>query len=385
MLSELKRIVGAQNASAGAEHLLAYARDSSQIVGKARAVVWPGNATQVQALIGYARKRDVVLTPRGAGTGMCAGAVPFDGIAVDLSRMNALRISGRTCECGPGVVLDALNSALAQHSLSFPVQPSSHSVCSIGGAISTNASGFRTMKYGKMDAWVEEITAVDGNGDVVTAHGNDMKKFCGTEGTVGIITSAKLRLLEGAPAFARRIYEFSDYGKMLEKAAELQKNKSLAALEFLDARCSELLGIGHGTTLLAEFEDGEEDASAANAWRLREGMGAVLSAAGYPLSEDPFVPQERIAELLQWLRERRIPAFGHIASGVLHPRFAADDSEAIRRMYKLVEKLGGCVYGEHGIGAKKVGYVDGAFAERICGLKAKHDPAGILNRGKIVC
>jgi FAD/FMN-containing dehydrogenase len=116
----------------------------------------------------------------------------------------------------------------------------------------------------------------------------------------------------------------------------------------------------------------------------REPLGPYLTSMGYTIMEDPYVPLDKIDELLDWLYSNNVPVFGHIGIGVIHPRFKPDQKDMIYEMFGLVKRLGGDVSGEHGIGLAKKDYVDPSRIEHLTMLKNKYDPNNVLNRGKLI-
>lgn len=359
--------------------LLACSFDASEQRGRASAVVFPKNEREVVNVVRFARDTGKTLVPRGGGTGLAGGAVPKDAIVVDLSKMCNIEIKGSVATVGAGVILDELNKALEGHGLVFPVQPSSHAVATIGGMVSTNAEGNHAIRWGRVGDWVDKIEAVDGEGNVVSS-----MDFCGTEGTLGIITKVKLKLCRPPERSSLSVFRVESYSELEKKINEL--SGGVIALEFLDKKTSRLLGES-GMVLLAEFEGEGGELSgkeSCETWRLRDGAYPVLAAEGYPMIQDPKMPRENIVEFLRWLENEDIPVFGHVGIGTLHPCFKMGDSKKVRRMMEKVKEMGGAVTGEHGYGLSKKEFVPENFKKSIGELKLKYDPQNIINRGKIV-
>ena len=383
----LKRQFG-EKASIDELERVAYSTDASQIDGNAVAVVWPENKEDVYKLVRYAHRKDMKITPRGAGTGLVGSAVPQDSIVMDVSRMDrviSIDIKSKTVIVEPGIVLDELNKALESHGLVFPVLPASHAVCTIGGMISTNAAGMRSVNYGRMIDWIDELEIIDGMGRMFNAKGDKIKNFCGTEGTIGIITKAKLNLTEPENKRSMDYLKFETINGMLKKYNSLAKD-NLIAVEYINKSAAKLAGLAPYFHLFIEYKSmtGEifNNNQIENIWDIRKQTGVKLSAEGYTLKEDPKVPQDKIPDLMRWLEENEVPSFGHLGIGVIHPRFK--DSKLIDEMYRLVLELRGEVTGEHGIGLKKKKYMDYKLRERLTRLKASYDPKNILNPGIMI-
>jgi FAD/FMN-containing dehydrogenase len=275
-----------------------------------------------------------------------------------------------------------LNEELKHHGLVFPVKPASHRVCHIGGAAATNAAGERAIKYGKMSEWIESVEVVLADGKVMWT---EPEPFVGSEGIYGVITKLKLKLTKPAKMRSISVFDIGSNKELLEKIKEL-RSKAIS-IEFINKKASEIAGFGRIDKLLVEFEDesGEikDKEKIEKLWEQREGMGPILTSAGYVVMEDPRIPEEKMGEFLDWLEERGIPAFGHVAYGIVHPRFKRD-SGMIEELFVFVQKIGGEVSGEHGIGLTKKKYLDENKKAEIKKLKEKYDPKSILNRGKVI-
>lgn len=362
---------------------LIYSFDASNMEGKPYAIVWPETKEDVHRTILYAIRHHLTIVPRGAGTGLVGGAVPMDSIVIDFSRMNNFEILGEYALVEPGVVLDDLND---KSDISLPVIPSSHKVCTIGGMIATNAQGMRGIKYGRMCDWIEELEVFDGDGKNIKIKKDNVKDFCGREGTTGIIVKAKIRLTDNIKGNSLSLLSFDNIGSVIEKVKEL-KGEDLTALEFLDKQTSLLAGFDEKNHLIIEYngDEGQIDdrEEIKQIWEARDSIGPKLTAEGLPVIGDPKLDLDNLGKLLVWFKRNRIPCFGHIGVGIVHPHFKPNDPR-IDEMFSIVKDLKGDISGEHGVGLLKKKYVGKEYAEEIRGLKLKYDPKNILNRGKII-
>ncbi len=389
-MSALNEIVGKENVLESKIDLVVYGSDASMAEGKAKTIVLPTTVEQVQKIVRYARRTNANLVIRGAGSGLSGGAVPQDSIVVDLSklnRINEINKKEKYAVVQAGVVLDDLNEAL-EPELCFPVKPNSHSVATIGGMISTNAAGNNAIKYGWTINWVSQLLVIDGSGKMFDVKGDDVRMFCGKEGTTGIIVEAKLRLTEKVETKSMEHLKFSDIDEMLKAVGVYRDKKSVASLEFFNRVCAELSGADKMHHLLVGFESDEGSIKKPDEmdvlWKLREGLGPVSSGAGFSVMEDPKIPEGVLGDFLKWVDERGLPCFGHIGVGIFHPRFKRGDDGQIKEMFEFVRKIGGKVSGEHGIGLTKKAYAEKEEIEEIKKLKSEFDPDNILNRGKII-
>jgi FAD/FMN-containing dehydrogenase len=387
-MNQLIKILEKENISTNKLDRLAYSTDASQVSGNAVAVIWPENKQQIQKIIRYVVKNKLNLVPRGAGTGLAGAAVPQDSVVLDFSRMNKIleiNIKKGYCIVQPGVVLDDLNYILQSKDLFFPIIPSSHAVCQLGGMIATNAAGNKAIKYGKTINWVEELEIIDGTGRLFKTKAVD--NWVGKEGTTGIITQAKLKLTKPLTNTSLTFYKFDETENVAKKVKEIKNKKTIVAIEFINKLAAKLSNL-NGNHLLVEYESDEGKISdpkqIEKIWRIREDLGPVLTSNGYVFMEDPLVPIEHMSEFLQWLDTNQIPTFGHIGIGVLHPRFRKQETHLISEMFAMVKTLNGSVTGEHGIGLNKKQFADKKLVKKIKKLKQKYDPDNILNKGKII-
>ncbi len=366
---------------------LVYASDASALEGKTRAVVWPGNSREVQRIVEFATKGGIDLIPRGGGTGLAGAVIPQNSIVLDFSRMNnILEVGKNYVTVEPGIILDHLNKEVKKHGLFFPVIPSSHAVCTIGGMIACNAAGVRAIKYGKMRDWIEELEVVTGNGEIINVKGDQIDDFCGTEGTAGIITKTRLRVTEPLKEFSASIFRFANSGELVEKVKEVIKNKEVIAVEYMDKLTAKLSNDEGKFFLFVEYgsDEGEirDEKEIAERMKNRTILGQTLASKGYIVVEDPEIPMDRLPEFLNWLDSKEIPNYGHIGIGIIHARVKKGYNPG--EFYEKVQELGGDVSGEHGVGIMKKGYVNEKFRDKIRRLKERYDPGGILNGGKII-
>lgn len=381
---KLEKEIGKEKISEEEIDLKAYASDATQIRGKAKFITWPENEEDVKVIVKYCIENSLNITPRGGGTGLAGGAAPENSVVIDMSRMNKIETKGDEIIAEAGVVLEDLNYTTEKF---FPVTPGSKKSCTIGGMIATNAAGMRSIKYGKMENWVEELEIIDGNGDKLKIGKEKIKDFCGKEGTTGIIIKAKLRTIEKPKKRSMSILEFQDITKTLEKVRELKKDKEISAIEYIDKITSKLAKLEEKHHLIVEYENEEgeikEEKKMQEIWNMRDGLYPIVAKEGHIVIEDPKLELENIKEMLEWLEINGIPTFGHIGMGIIHPHFKKN-SEKIEEMFKIVKKLKGETTGEHGIGIVKKEYLEKEKKEEIKKIKEIYDKKNIMNLGKVI-
>jgi glycolate oxidase subunit GlcD len=446
--SELSRLVGA-------EHVLSplpgspYNSDASRrrgLEGRAEAVVLPGSAEEVAAVVGWCYAHDVPVVPRGGGTGLTGGAVPTEGgVVCSLERLRRVReLEPGLWRIFPeaGVSTRHVQRLARENGLFFAPDPGAAEQSQIGGNAATNAGGPHALKYGVTGAWVAGVEAVLAPGELVQVGGwadkdvagYDLKSLLiGSEGTLGVITAIRLRLLPAPQArialvvfLATRAQGCAAIGDVF--AAGLRPS----VLDFLDGETVALLAASYpgevpahaGFALIVEVDGthaeaqaqreallellGEhaiavhEPADAQALWRWRDGFNPAMTAVrGAKVSEDVVFPMERLAEGLDGFEQIatrhgvRSCSFGHGGEGNVHATVLVDPAreeeldaaEAVgEELFSLVVALGGSIAGEHGIGWLKRGRLESQWEERALELheeiKRAFDPKGLLNPGK---
>jgi FAD/FMN-containing dehydrogenase len=252
--------------------------------------------------------------------------------------------------------------------------------------IATDAAGLRAIRYGTMGDWVEEASLIDGLSRTTKLHGERLADAVGHEGVTGFIVEASVRL---EPLPAQRsvsIRSFESVAELLVYREMVSSDPTLTALEYLNGQAAEAVGWPPVSHLLVEFNSSHGDVDdperVAAAWLHRAELYPRLAGKGYSVIEDPQVFSDGLAALLDWLEEEGIPAFGHLGLGIVHPCFRLDDKR-ISELYEQVAAWNGRVSGEHGVGLKKMPWVNETFRSEIRRLKRDYDPMGILNRGKL--
>jgi len=439
MLKDLARIVGAGAVLPGTTS--AYLADASAVMGlrgRADAVVLPTDAEQVAAVVAWCYAHDVAITPRGGGSGYAGGAVPLDGgVVLSLERLTRVRSFDPLLwriEAEAGVTTATIQRLARENGLAFPPDPGAAEQSQLGGMIATNAGGPHCFKHGVTRAWVTGLEVVLAPGELVRLGGPTRKDvagydlvslLCGSEGTLGVVTAAWLRLIP-APAVALAVAGF--YPSTREGCDALERVLASgvvpAVAEYLDgatlrAAAATFPGeVPAGAAFLlvceADGSPAERDAlrdalgggavevEAAALWRWRSGVShAVAAQRGGKLSEDVAVPVDRLAEAIDAVlgigARHGLDAcsWGHAGDGNLHATFLLDPGDAeqlaraetaVEELFALAIALGGTVSGEHGLGWLKRGQLRRQWAPAAVAahdaVKAALDPKGLFNPGK---
>jgi glycolate oxidase subunit GlcD len=418
------------------------ATESRAIQGRAEAIVLPDDARGIAAVLAWCYEHDVPLVPRGGGTGYAGGAVPLEGgvvLGVERLRDGVVVEPAHWRMWAPAGLRTAEVRRLArENGLLFPIDPGAAESSRLGGNIATNAGGPHSFKYGVTGAWVMGLEVALAPGEVVQLGGPVRKDVAGydlrallvgSEGTLGVVTGAWLRLVpapEAAlPVVARypgsaagcaaiaRVFASGLQPATLEFLDELavavarpetpgflviaEADGTAAAARALSAELVEVLGDG-----ALDVHAPRERSAVAALWRWREGVSlAVTAQRGGKLSEDIVVPVERLGEAVAGSREIAAAhglatcAWGHAGDGNLHATFMIDRGDpdelaraeaAAQELFALAIRCGGSVSGEHGIGLVKRGALadqwPAAVVELHEAIKRLFDPKDLLNPGK---
>jgi glycolate oxidase subunit GlcD len=447
--SDLTALLGAESVLPDVpSHFLVDATESRGIRGGADAVVLPETTEDVARAMAWCYAHGIPVVPRGGGTGFAGGAVPVEGAVVlgleRLRQVRAVEPLAWRMHVEAGVPTATVRRLARESGLLFPPDPGAAEQSHIGGNIATNAGGPHAFKYGVTGEWVLGVEAVVPPGEVVTfggpvrkdAAGYDLASLMvGSEGTLGVITAAWLRLVP-APETTLSVAGFYPSVERGCEAIEeiVGSGVAVAALEFLDggaltaAAPSFPGGVPEGGAFLvladadgspAEAARVRDDAvevlgrgalrvdapsvqKAAAIWSWRDGVSlAVTARLGGKLSEDVVVPFERLREAIEGTLEigarhgLEASSWGHAGDGNLHATFmfAREDEEAVARaeaaadeLFSLAVTLGGSISGEHGIGLTKRGRLALQWSPRAlalhCAVKQAFDPENLLNPGK---
>jgi glycolate oxidase subunit GlcD len=441
LAADLAGLVGGEHVRHDA-HFLADASQAMGLRGEAAAVVLPGDAAEVAEVVAWCYERGVAIVPRGGGTGYAGGAVPLDPAAVVLAldrldRVRAFDPGLWRMEAEAGVTTGTVARLARENGLFFPPDPGAAEQSQLGGNIATNAGGPHCFKYGVTREWVSGVEAVIAPGELVR-FGGPLRKdvagydltglLCGSEGTLGIVTSAWLRLLPAPNLQLPVVGAFAGVAEGCEAIERVLASGVVpATIEYLDAGALAASaatfpgGLPAGTAFLVvcEADTSPEDAAelaealagelgrgvtpeARELWRWRDGVSlAVTARRGGKLSEDVAVPLDRLAEGIAGtveVAERHGLegcSWGHAGDGNLHSTFLLEPGDqaqlarahaAVEELFALAIALGGSVTGEHGLGWLKRGQLRHQWGAAAVGaheaVKAALDPKGLFNPGK---
>ena len=453
LASDLTALLGRDRVSTLPEVLQTHSIDKWHASAPPDVVVLAKEREDVVKTLRYASAHGIPVTTRGAGVGYVGGCVPVrGGIVLSVrgrDRILEINPADGVAVVQPGVILGDLQAAVLKRGWYYPPDPASLKECSIGGNIATNAGGPRCLKYGVTRHYVLGLEVVLASGEVLRTGGRCHKNktgfdligmFVGSEGLLGVVTEATLRLIPHPPARATFSASFATFAAAADAVQTILDAGYLpAALEIADAFTLEAARAYPGNTAAPKGEahllldiDGQPDAVNADAaslmhllgtlspvsltvahddatcdelWEIRRSFSYSLRATGLvKLNEDIVVPRGRLVDLAAFSKQLQeesgfaVASFGHAGDGNIHVNIMVDqaviDGEperveaALDRLFRQVLDWGGAITGEHGIGlAKKRWYPDAVSPvaqdvhER---LKRALDPLGILNPGKFV-
>jgi glycolate dehydrogenase FAD-linked subunit len=452
IIAQLAEITGKDGVLSSPEDLAVYSYDGTFVEHLPEVVLLPRTTDQVCRVVQLAASERIPVVTRGMGSGLAAASVPLQGgIVLSLTRMNRiLEIDevNTTAHVEAGIVTADLQAAVEKVGLFYPPDPSSNKHSTIGGNIACNAGGPRCLKYGVTGDYVLGLTIVLADGRILRTGGKlikdvvgyDLKAlFTGSEGTLGIITEALLRLV-AKPKFARTALvdfpELNDASRSVNviltagitpATLELMDETALACIEEayhlglpLDVEASLLVETDGADedTVVREIDAiagiccgcgarrvrvAKDETERASLWKARRSVSPALARkAPNKLGEDITVPRGAIPEAIRQLKAVSakyglpIVIFGHAGDGNLHPNILfdkhnPDDWNKVEQMaaeeFEIALRLGGTLSGEHGVGALKRPYIGSALGAVSVDvqkkIKAALDPLNILNPGKI--
>ena len=452
VLAQLKHILPASEVSFAHSVLAEHAGDKWFAAHNPDAVVLPRSTKSVSTLLRFANRHNLPVTPRGAGHGYVGGCVPIrGGIVLSLARMNRIKeinAADFVAVVQAGVNTQALQQEVEKHGLFYPPDPASRAENTIGGNIITNAGGPRCLKYGVTRDYVLGLEVVLADGTVLRLGGRTHKNktgfelhrlFVGSEGLLGVVTEATLKLLPLPPyraclaigfgsmrAAVRSLHAILAAG-FLPAALELADSFTLAAafkrtgserlrgcrahlIVELDGQVSSVRGeiaqlrriIAAQRPLFVEIGLGQDKCEAV--WQIRREFSYALRDTGLTkLNEDVVVPRGRLEDLfafaarLQRKHGLAVACFGHAGDGNIHTNVMVDFNQpgakrrseaALDELFQQIIAWGGSITGEHGIGLAKKRWWPLAVSKQVRDLhrtvKQALDPRGILNPGKFV-
>jgi glycolate oxidase len=415
------------------------------------AVVLPESTAEVAALVTIAARHRIPIVPRGAGSGLSGGAAGIDGgLTIAFTKMDRILeidTANLVVVTQPGIINAELKKAVAEQGLFYAPDPASYEICSIGGNLGTNAGGLCCVKYGQTRDSVLGLEVVLADGSVIRTGGRNIKDvagyalthlFVGSQGTLGLITEATLRLRPAPPARATLLAFFDSLDAAGDAVAAIAtRGLNPVTLELMDQATIVAVDDAHGLGLdrearamlliesdlpgaAADTELDEAEAACKEAgstslvraadaqegdW-LRQARRLALRALerqGTVRMEDVGVPRSRVTQLLVAIDRIcadhgvRVATFGHAGDGNLHPNFIFDHddpraeemTERVRdEIFHAALELGGTVTAEHGIGTSRRAFLElqrGPGAVRVMrAIKTALDPDGILNPGKVL-
>ncbi len=432
-LDHAAALLGARGLTRDAELMAPWLSDwRGRYHGRALALAMPASTREVSEVVRLCARHGVPIVPQGGNSGMSGGATPDDSgraLLLSLRRMNAIRAfepPARTITCEAGVILQTVHEAAAAQGLRFPLTLGGKGSATVGGLIATNAGGTQVLRHGTMRAQVLGLEAVLADGGVIDTltplrkdnRGFDLKQLLiGSEGTLGIVTAATLRLL---PALGGRTVAWAGLGSIADArelliACEAAAGEALEGFEVipaqalaavlrhvpgaraplsgehawhalielaapageadrLPARAEAILAAALADGLIADATIAASEAQADAFWRLRDEIAPAERAIGPAMQHDISVPVERMAEFVTMAVpevEARFPgtrgvAFGHLGDGNVHfhvlaPPGAvagqwelAEGKRISAHVHDLVARWGGSLSAEHGIGQMKL-------------------------------
>ncbi|MCE5247241.1 MAG: FAD-linked oxidase C-terminal domain-containing protein [Candidatus Polarisedimenticolia bacterium] len=453
IVNELKKLLGEEHVLTTPEDKACYAFDATADMPShfPDAVLFPGSTEEIQGVMRLASRTKTPVYVRGSGTNLSGGTIPLEGgLVLSTARLNKILevdAENLTATVQPGVVIQALNDAVAPHGLIYPPDPGTVTTATMGGSTAECSGGLRGLKYGVTKHYIMGLEIVLADGEKFRCGGKTVKNvsaydlvklFVGSEGTLGVITEITVKLIPAPPARKAMLAVFADMDAAAKTITGIIAAKVIpATMEILDRitieTVEEYAKVGLPTDaeaiLLIEVDGlpevvereaeavvavcrgfggdvrvAKDDAERDKVWAARRAaLPALAQKSPTTVLEDATVPRSKIPEMLRALKEIAakhgllIGTFGHAGDGNLHPTILCDErnAEEMERVHKAVDeifevavRLGGTLSGEHGIGVAKRKYLEWEFGktgvEVLRKIKTALDPDFILNPDKIV-
>lgn len=455
LINKLSKIVGKNNVISDLEGIYAYSFDCAHIPFSKeypKVVVFPEDTFQVSEIVKIANKYQIPIIPRGAGTNHSGGCAPVKGgIILHFSKMNKiLEINNQnlTCKVQPGVVVGDLQKTVSQCGLFFPPDPSNLAVSTIGGGIALSAGGPKAFKYGTFKDYVLDLEVVMADGTIIRTGAQTAKNvtgynltqlIVGSEGTLGIVTEAILRLIPKPESTNILMTYFDSIEDSVDAVSSIINNHLVpSVVDLLDKKTLQTIEDFYPTGLETSYEaallievDGDnasilhqqekiieickkknavkivcaqDDKEKEKIWTARRSaFGACARLAPNVITEDVVVPRSQISNLAKGILaiaqkySLTTMVMGHIGDGNIHPNFALDLRDkkqkdnfenAKTELFRLAVNLGGTLSGEHGIGCQKANYLPYALDKYtlkiMSDIKKVFDPNYILNPNKML-
>jgi FAD/FMN-containing dehydrogenase len=365
--------------------LVCYNIDASRIIGNAQGVFFPENIGEVQAIV---KNSEFDIVPRGAGTSIEGGCVPRNSVIVDLCRMNKIldfNFSKKQVRVEAGITIRELNEKLKKANLEFPIYSYDSEISAIGGAIALNLVGDRSMKYGNIRDWVEEIQIINGKGEIIKTSKADLMDVCGMEGITGIIISATLRVL---PLINRTasIFQTESLDELLMIGRKAKAEKEVSMLRFLSGKVSKLLDFPEKYHLIVEFSSDRGRINKKDYDELLKKINnsnKLLFYEGYCNIEDSKLFFDKLRDFIRFLEINNIPCLGDFGTGVIYA-FFKDEEKVKKREFRIFMKKARAKPGKYGIGLNRKELLDSFEAKLLQRVKIRYDPKLKFNINKVI-
>lgn len=454
IISELKKTFPSNNVLTELEERYAYSQDASNLFGEKHipdVVVFAENIEHVQAVVRLANKYKIPIICRGAGTNVVGSCIAeHGGIILNFSKMNKILDISRenmTARVQPGVIVGDLQKAAEKSGLYYPPDPSNLAVSTIGGSIAQSSGGARTFKYGSTKDYVLDLLVVTAKGELLRTGSSTIKNatgynlntlFVGSEGTLGIVVEAVLKLIPKPEETRVLMAYFDTVEESVNAVNKIIKQRIFpATLDFMDKNALQTVEKFYPAGLICDKEaaliievDGFKNAVEFQQERLisvlkdcnatniqysqneeeynkiwtarRSSMGACAKLKPNVTTDDVIVPRKNLAKLVTGIRDicrkynLEVCMVGHVGDGSVHPQIPIDydDKDEYERyklakneIYELTVRLDGILSGEHGIGLLKRAHISKVLSTETLNymrtVKKIFDPENILNPYKI--
>lgn len=360
-----------------------YEIDGSRLNGKVSKVYNPSTKEEIQKIV---KESTLDIVPRGSGTNLVGGCFTNNSIVIDMRKLN--KVTGydpkkQTITVEAGSTLKELNEKLIQINKEFPVY--FNELSTIGGMIAINLIGEKSMRYGTMKDNLEEVEFINGRGEIIKLGRADISEVCGMEGITGIITKAKLKIINLSEK-SLSLFQSENLEEVISIARKLKLEKEIVMLKFYSREVSSILGFPKKYHIIVGFDSDKGKIKGEEYEKIMKKIKKdyyYIYSNGYYESEDVKLFYDRLLEFIKFLEELNINYIGDLGMAIINTFFKETEKEKIIQVVELIKKIGS-KKGRYGIGTKRKYLLDNLEKKIILRIKKRHDPFLKFNKGKLI-
>ena len=360
-----------------------YSRDASRIVGNVSRVYNPTSIEEIQRIINE-NTEDII--PRGSGSNLVGGCVPNNSVVVDMRKLNRVinfDANRKTAIVESGITIKELNEKLKQAYFEFPIE--FNELSTIGGMAAMNTFGEKSLRYGAFKDCIDELEFVNGKAEIIKLGRADLAEVCGMEGTTGIITKIKLRLMK-IPDRSVSILQSDSIDEILSVCRKLKNEAEVVTIKFYSKKASLILGLPEKYNVFIFFDSSRGKINGEDYNNLIKKIKMeyyFLYNYGYYDSDDARFYYDKLKDFILHLEGISCPFIGDLGAAIINPFFKPNEISQKMSVMEFMKKTG-AKKGRYGIGIKRKYLVDPLDKKIYNRIKKRHDPQEKFNKGKLI-